>query len=119
MVRGSGRHKVELRFRVPVVGTFEDRNVLATVPPLVRSRLSWRIPPGAAYTQALVKHGAERTVHDAAGERLEVDLGRLETPARLPTPLHLHWYQPAQPARPRASSTRRLTCGTCTWMPAV
>jgi hypothetical protein len=99
-VRGIGRHKVELRFRTPLVGTSEDRNILFTVPPLVRSRLSWRIPPGAAHTQALVKYGAEWTVRDGAGERLEVDLGRLETPAHLPTPVHLHWYQPAQPARP-------------------
>jgi len=98
-VRGAGRHKVELRFRAPLAGTSEDRNVLFTVPPLVRSRLSWRIPPGAVYTQALVKHGAEWIARDAASERLEVDLGRLETPLRQPTPLHLHWYQPAQPAR--------------------
>ncbi len=84
----------------PVVGTPEDRNVLFTVPPLPRTRLSWHVPPGASYTQALVKRGAEWTVREGAGERLEVDLGLLETPVQLPTPLHLHWHQAAQPDRP-------------------
>ena len=55
------------------------------------------------YTQALVKHRAEWTVRDGSGKRLEVVWGRLETPLRQPTPFHLHWYQPAQPARCRAA----------------
>jgi hypothetical protein len=91
-VRGRGRHKIELRFRVPVVGTPEDRNVLFTVPPLVRSRLSWRVPPGAEHTRNLVKFGAQWTLRDG-GERLEADLGAL------PRPVHLHWYQPTRPTR--------------------
>ncbi|MHB8736809.1 MAG: hypothetical protein ACYC6M_16015, partial [Terriglobales bacterium] len=93
-VRGLGRHKVELRFRAPVAGTAEDRNVLFTVPPLVRSRLTWHIPPGASDTQSLVKQGAQWMVRQGAEERLEVDLGSL------PKPVHLHWHQVAQPARP-------------------
>jgi hypothetical protein len=99
-VRGRGRHKVELRFRAAVAGSEEDRNVLFTLPPLVKSRLTWHIPPGATFTQALVKRGAERTLRDDKGERLEVDLGRLQTPVQPQASLHLHWYQPSQPARP-------------------
>lgn len=94
-VRGRGRHKIELRFRVPVVGTVEDRNVLFTVPPLMRSRLSWRIPPSAVEPQVLVKNGAQWTKRDSGGQFLEADLGAL------PLPVHLHWYQPTRPTRVR------------------
>jgi hypothetical protein len=93
-LRSAGRHKVELRFRAPVAGTPEDRNVLFRAPPLVRSRLNWHIPPGATDTHALVKYGGQWTVRDGGDERLEVDLGRL------PTPLHLHWHQAPRAARP-------------------
>jgi hypothetical protein len=101
-VSGQGRHKVEMRFRVPVTGTPEDRNVLFTVPPLVQSRLTWHAPAGASDTQVLVKQGAQRIVHDGGGERLEADLGRLPKTDQgdLPRPVHLHWYQPAQAGRP-------------------
>jgi hypothetical protein len=101
-VRGRGRHKVELRFRAPVVGTAEDRNVLFTVPSLLRSRLIWHAPAGGSDTQVLVKQGAQWVVRDGGGERLEADLGRLPPAEQgaLPRPVHLHWYQPAQPGRP-------------------
>jgi hypothetical protein len=90
-LRGRGRHKIEVRFRTPIVGTVEDRNVLFTVPPLSRSHLSWHIPSGAIESQVLVKYGAQWTTRAADGEHLESDLGAL------PRPLHLHWYQPAHP----------------------
>ncbi len=92
-IRGRGRHKIELRFRVPVVGTIEDRNVLFTAPPLLRSRLSWRVPDGAVEPQVLVKNGAQWITRDSSGQRLEADLGAL------PLPVHLHWYQPNRPTR--------------------
>ena len=92
-VSGRGRHRIELRFRAPVVGTAEDRNVLFTVPPLVRSRLSWRVSAGASEPQVLFKYGAQWTTRDAGGERLQADLGAL------PRPVHLHWYQPRSAAR--------------------
>jgi hypothetical protein len=88
-VRGRGRHKIELRFRVPVAGTVEDRNVLFTVPSLPRSHLAWRVPAGAVEPQVLVKYGAQWTTRDNDGERLEADLGAL------PRPVHIHWYQPS------------------------
>jgi hypothetical protein len=87
-VHGRGRHKIELRFRAPVAGTVEDRNVLFTVPPLVRSRLSWRVPAGVSEPQILIKYGAQWTTRDAGGQRLEADLGAL------PRPVHLYWCQP-------------------------
>lgn len=88
-LRGRGRHKIELRFRAPILGTVEDRNVLFAVPSLPRSRLSWRIPAGAVASQVLVKYGAQWTTRDGGGERLEADLGAL------PRPVHLHWSQPS------------------------
>jgi hypothetical protein len=90
LVRGRGRHKIEMRFRVPVIGTGDDRNVLFTAPPLLRSRLSWRVPDGAIEPQVLVKNGAQWTTHDN-GRHLQADLGAL------PLPVHLHWYQPSRP----------------------
>jgi hypothetical protein len=97
-LHGRGRHKIELHFRTSVAGTAEDRNVLFTVPPLLRSHLTWHVPPGASFTQALARRGAEWTARDG-GERLEVDLGRLQTPLQPRAALHLHWYQGPQPAR--------------------
>jgi hypothetical protein len=87
-VRGRGRHKIELHIRVPVVGTKEDRNVMFTAPPLLRSRLVCRLPAGAVDPHVLVKNGAEWSIADGDGQRLEADLGAL------PLPVHLHWYQP-------------------------
>jgi hypothetical protein len=92
-VRGHGRHKIELCFRVPVVGTAEDRNVLFTAPPLVRSRLSWRVPAGAVEPQVLVKNGAQWITSNESEQRLEADLGAA------PVPVHLHWYRPRHPTR--------------------
>ncbi len=91
-VRGRGRHKIEIHFRVPVIGTIEDRNVLFTLPSLVRSRLSWRIAAGTVEPQVLVKNGAQWTSSNGE-QRLEADLGAL------PLPVHLHWYQPGRPTQ--------------------
>lgn len=90
-VHGRGRHKIELRFRAPIVGTVEDRNVLFTAPPLLRSRFSWRLPAGAVEPQVLVKNGAQWMTRANDGQRLEADLGAA------PLPVHLHWYQPSRP----------------------
>ncbi len=88
-LQGRGRHKIELRFRAPILGTREDRNVMFAVPPLPHSRLSWRLPPGALEPQMLVKYGAQWKTRAADGERMEADLGAV------PRPVHLHWYQPS------------------------
>jgi hypothetical protein len=93
-VQGAGRHKVELRFRVPVTAAGEGRDVSFTVPRLTQSRLALQLPAGAAYVQALVKHGAQRVTADANGVRLEAELGAVRDP------LHLHWNQPASPPKP-------------------
>ena len=98
-LHGRGRHKIELRFRTPVAGTPEDRNVLFAIPPLLRSHLTWQVPPGASFTQVLARRGAEWTTREG-GERLEVDLGRLQTPLQPQAALHLHWHQEPQPVRP-------------------
>jgi hypothetical protein len=94
-LKGRGRHKVELRFRVPVTGG-ADHAVQCSLPPLLQSRLVFRVPPGAVYPRALVAHGAQAEVADAGGKRLEVDLGRLTSP------LVLRWspeFRPAQAAK--------------------
>ncbi len=97
-LHGRGRHKIELRFRTSVAGTSEDRNVLFSVPPLVRSHLTWHVPPGASFTRALVRRGAEWTARDGR-ERLEVDLGRLQTSLQPAAAVHLYWHQEPQPVR--------------------
>jgi hypothetical protein len=88
---GRGRHKVELRFRVPLAATAEDRNVQFGIPRSLQSRLVFRLPAGATHPRAPVRQGAAHRVHDDQGERLEVDLGRVAAP------VHLRWHQPAQP----------------------
>ena len=104
-VRGAGRHKVELRFRVLVPASVEDgkplretapgiRHVRFSVPRLVQSRLVFRVGAGASHLQALVKHGAQRVASEKGGQRLEVDLGAIAAP------VHLRWYQEGKPARP-------------------
>jgi hypothetical protein len=94
-VRGAGKHKVELKFRVRASSSGEERVLRFTVPRLVQSRLGLRLPAGARYPQALVKHGAQRLTGDPkAGQRLEADLGAVSTP------IHLRWFEGATPARP-------------------
>jgi hypothetical protein len=98
-VKGRGSHKVELRFRAPVARRAADQAVQLTLPPLVQSRLVFRLPPGAAYPQALGAHGAQAEVSDPmtpSGKRLEADLGRLAGP------LVIRW-SPAPVANPPGS----------------
>jgi hypothetical protein len=85
-IKEKGRHFVELRFRVKVSGTEEDRNVQFRVPPVVQSKLTFKLPAGAGHVQALSRHGHQRVSPVADGVLLEADLGRLTTP------IHLRWY---------------------------
>jgi hypothetical protein len=78
-VKGARRHKVELRFRAPVVRTPEDRSVTATLPPVLQAHLDFHLPPGAASPQALVAQGAQGEITNASGKHLEADLGRIKT----------------------------------------
>ncbi len=87
-VKGRGRHKVEMRFRAPMTRAAADHAVQLTLPPLVQSRLSFRLPAGATYAQATGAHGEQAEVADGTGKRLEADLGRLTAP------LVLHWSPP-------------------------
>jgi hypothetical protein len=97
-VRGAGRHKVELRFRVPAPGGEEGKNtsgirqVRFSLPRLVQSRLVFHVGPGVSHLQSLVKHGGQRVIGEAGGQRLEVDLGAAAT-------VHLRWYEEGSPAR--------------------
>jgi hypothetical protein len=97
-VRGAGRHKVELRFRVPAPGGEEGkttsgiRQVRFSLPRLVQNRLVFHVGPGASHLQTLVKHGGQRVVAEPGGQRLEVELGAA-------APVHLRWYQEGKPAR--------------------
>jgi hypothetical protein len=90
-VGGRGRHKVELRFRVPLTATAEDHEVQFGLPRLLHSRLAFRLPAQATHPQVLGRQGIVRLASDDQGERLEVDLGRMTAPLRL------RWRQPAQP----------------------
>jgi hypothetical protein len=103
-VKGRGSHKVEMRFRAPLAPTAAGQAVQLTLPPLVQSRLVFRLPPGATYPQALVAHGAQAEVADPmtpSGKRLEADLGRLAGP------LVIRWSPPAGQA-PGAAQTPKV-----------
>jgi hypothetical protein len=93
-VKGQGRHKLELHFRVPVVGVFEEHGVQFTAPRLVQNRLRLTVPKDATYVQALVKYGAQRVTTTEDVKVLEADLGRVAAP------LHLRWFQETAPAQP-------------------
>ena len=60
-VRGKGRHKVELKFRVPVTGPGGAAGGIHqarfTAPPLVQNRLVFRTGPGITSLQAPVREG--------------------------------------------------------------
>jgi hypothetical protein len=90
-------HKINMRFRVRVTAAGDDRDVQFTVPSLIQGRLTFEQPAGASYLQALTGQlpvrGAQRLTAGPA-PRLEADLGRLSAP------LHIHWRQERQPARP-------------------
>jgi hypothetical protein len=83
-VKGVGRHKVELRFRTAIRNTVEDQSIAATLPPLLQSWLVFRLPPGAAFSQA-VAHGAVRETVNGAGKLLEADLGPIKA-------LQVRWF---------------------------
>ncbi len=87
-------HKIELRFRVTVVRTDEDRDLQFTAPRLPQSRLRLQLPPAAAFAQAVSRCGAETLAVTPAGKTLEVDLGRLAGS------VHLHWCEEALPPAP-------------------
>jgi hypothetical protein len=82
-VHGRGRHKVELRFRAPLDHSGDAGALLMTLPPAAQSRLVFRPPSGTGYCEALPAHGAQSVMVDAAGRRLEADLGRLTAPLRI------------------------------------
>jgi hypothetical protein len=79
-VKGRGRHKVELRFRVPLLRGSTGQSVQFTAVPLVQSRLVLHLPAGTGSTQVPAAHGACVEVAEGPGRRLEADLGRLSTP---------------------------------------
>jgi hypothetical protein len=92
-IRGAGRHRVELRFRVPVVDEGGGRGVRFAAPRVCQSRLRLKLPPGATAAQALVKHGGQNVRTDAGGVVLEADLGRVTAP------LHVRWTEDGRPGK--------------------
>jgi hypothetical protein len=100
---GSPVHRLSMHFRAPVRSMADDRELLLTLPGVVRSRLMLDLPEGARAAEALAGdvpvRGRQRMSALPTGSRLEADLGRLGTPLRL------RWSQAvgtAQPAEVRA-----------------
>jgi hypothetical protein len=92
-LRGAGRHKVELHFRVPVVAEEGGRGVRFGAPRATQCRSRLALPAGATAVQALAKHGAQRVTSDAKGPVLEAELGRLTVP------VHFRWMEEAAPGK--------------------
>jgi hypothetical protein len=90
LLRGVGRHKVELRFRVPVTELGDGRAIRFGAPRATQSRLRLALPSGASAAQALVKHGSERLTTEAGAIVLEAELGRVTAP------LNFRWTQDAR-----------------------
>jgi hypothetical protein len=92
-LRGAGRHKVELHFRVPVVDEDGGRGVRFGAPRATQCRSRLVLPTGATAVQALAKHGAQHVTSDANGQVLEAELGRLTVP------IHFRWMEEARPGK--------------------
>jgi hypothetical protein len=99
-LRGKGDHVVILRLRIPVQASGADRDLQFTVLRAAQSRLTLTVPDGSRYLQALVKQGA--TTLDAAGTRLEVELGQVAVP------LHFHWRRETGPPQPPVVKVQEL-----------
>src|SRR5262249_19717031 len=94
-VKGSGKHVVRVRFRVPVAANGDDRELQFGAPRLAQNRLTLTAPEGAAYLQCPTKQGAAS--FDVSNRRLEAELGRITGP------LQLRWRQePERPVEPEA-----------------
>lgn len=96
--RGPPLHRVQLRFRAPVVPRAEGLDVQLGVPGLVQNQLVFVAPAGATNLharagQAAVR-GAQRVTEEGGRPRLDADLGRLRAP------LHIRWRQDGGPGRP-------------------
>ncbi len=90
-LRGAGRHRIEVHFRVPV--TVEDgvSGLRFGAPRAAQSRLRLRLPRGATAVLAPVKHGAQHVTAEPDGPVLEAELGHVAVP------LHVIWVQDARP----------------------
>jgi hypothetical protein len=114
-VRGPGKHKVELRFRVPVTARGSSpsegsgaerpdgprparddgrlRSFKFTAPRLLQNRMTLALPADAAHPHVVALHGSQRWTRDASGTRLELELGGLAGPVQV------LWYQETRPPR--------------------
>ena len=101
---GLGAHKIELRFRVAVTGTGEDRDLQFTAPRLSRNRLRLDLSPSASFVQSISARGAETLAASATAKTYEVDLGRLAGPVQV------HWFQETLPPRPVRVRFREAYC---------
>src|SRR5262249_23172131 len=85
-VKGRGSHSLSVRFTVPVQITDDNCDLQFTVPRVAQSRLTLTAE-GASHLSALVKQGAQRVQAGEKEARIEVDLGRVNSP------LHFQWRQ--------------------------
>ncbi|MFO0926405.1 MAG: hypothetical protein U0736_05115 [Gemmataceae bacterium] len=98
-VRGSGRHRINLRFQVAVeeAPTAEAasgiRQVRFQPPSLAQSRLTFEAPTAAGALQVATRYGGRRVTAANGVQRLEVDLGAV------PGPVLIRWLEEARPPR--------------------
>jgi hypothetical protein len=95
-VRGQGKHKVELWFRVPVTRGEWLRSFKFNAPRLPQNRMTLSLPADVAHVHVTALHGSQRLAREASGTRLELDLGSLAGPVQV------FWIQePGPPRKPR------------------
>jgi hypothetical protein len=92
ILHGSGRHRIEVRFRAPPIDEEGSHGVQFAVPRVCQCRVRLELPLGASAPESLVNNGALRLTTDAGRTVLEVD------PGRVATPLHFRWQEKGQSA---------------------
>jgi hypothetical protein len=90
---------VEVRIRVEVSGTGEEREVRCTIPELAKSRLHLELARGVRFLQTVGRRGAQWLRESGPKLHLEADLGRVGS-------LHVRWREDGGPTRAAAVQVR-------------
>src|SRR5262249_58422302 len=78
-VDGHGRHKLHLRFGVPLSDESGYRDFHFTIPEVPQSELKVIVPEGAKYLHAVLARGAQNLRMNGKGVTLQAELGSVST----------------------------------------
>jgi hypothetical protein len=92
LLREAGRHRIQVRFRVPVTDFGDSRSLHFAVPRTVQDRVRLALPAGSTAAEIGERLGSGRMTSDQGAPVLEADLGHVSSP------LHFRWTQDGRPA---------------------